>query len=443
MNPALITLLVLVSILLIIALTTRFRLHAFAALFIVSLLLAAVTLPSASIVSALKEGFGNTMGSIGFLIIFGAMIGVILDRTGATLSIAGFILSKTGEKRSPVALGLTGFLTGLPIFCDSGFIVLSGLARSLSRKSAISMTFMATVLATSLYSVHCLIPPHPGALAAAGMVNANIGLLIIAGILFAVPGAVSAYIWSAWASRKFNAGAPAAGSDTEVDPRQSLPPVLLSFLPIALPLFLITAKSAAVLLDKEENAMIRMMLELPGEPVIALFAGVLCALLLLKRKSIGEMNSVMADAILKAGPILIITAAGGMFGMVIRSTGAGEILGEKLAGSGIGLLIPFLIAAIMKTAQGSSTVAIITSASIVAPMLGTLSLGSEWGRVLALLSMGAGSMIASHANDSYFWVVTNFSDIKVRDTLKIYSTSTIIMGVVVFACIWLVSLFIL
>lgn len=443
MNPALIPLLVLISIILIIALTTRFRLHAFTALFIVSLLLAAVTLPAGSIVSTLKEGFGSTMASIGFLIIFGAMIGVILDRTGATLSIAGYILSKTGEKRSPVALGLTGFITGLPIFCDSGFIVLSGLARSLSRKSSLSMPFMATVLATSLYSVHCLIPPHPGALAAAGMLNANIGWLITAGILFAIPGAISAYLWSAWASRKFNAATPSSGKDEEVLHRESLPPVFLSLLPIAVPLLLITAKSAAVLLDTGGKSLISKVLELPGEPVIALFIGVLFALLLLKHRSIADMNSVFADAIHKAGPILIITAAGGMFGMVIRSTGAGEILGERLAGSGIGLLIPFLVAVIMKTAQGSSTVAIITSASIVAPMLETLGLGSEWGRVLALLSMGAGSMIASHANDSYFWVVTNFSEIKAGDTLRVYTTSTIVMGIVVFAFIWMVSLFVL
>ncbi len=443
MNPALISLLVLISILLIIALTTKFRVHAFIALFIVSLLLAAVTLPPDSIIRTMKEGFGSTMASIGFLIIFGAMIGVILDRTGGTLSIAGYILSKTGEKRSPVALGITGFITGLPIFCDSGFIVLSGLAKSLSRKSAVSMPFMATVLATSLYSVHCLIPPHPGALAAAGMVNANIGYLIVAGILFAIPGAVSAWLWSAWASRKFKASSPSPDITAADSTPQKLPPVLLSFLPIAVPLLLITARSLTGLIDPDGESLITKIFELPGEPVIALFIGVVFSLLLLKHKSIEGMNSVFADAVLKAGPILIITAAGGMFGMVIRSTGVGEILGEQLAGSSIGLLIPFLVAVIMKTAQGSSTVAIITAASIVEPMLALLGLGSEWGRVLAMLSMGAGSMIASHANDSYFWVVTNFSDIKVGDTLRIYTTSTIVMGTVVFACVWLVSLFVL
>ncbi|MFZ2340093.1 MAG: GntP family permease [Bacteroidales bacterium] len=443
MNPALISLLVLISIILIIALTTKFRIHAFIALFIVSLLLAAVTLPAGSIIATMKEGFGTTMASIGFLIIFGAMIGVILDRTGGTLSIAGYILSKTGEKRSPLALGITGFITGLPIFCDSGFIVLSGLAKSLSRKSAVSMPFMATVLATSLYSVHCLIPPHPGALAASGMVNANIGYLIVAGILVAIPGAVSAWLWSSRATRKFKASSPSPDIAEADNLSLTLPHVLLSILPIAVPLLLITAKSLAGLFDPDGESIMTKIFELPGEPVIALFIGVLFSLLLMKHKSIAGMNSVFADAILKAGPILIITAAGGMFGMVIRSTGIGEILGEQLAGSGIGLVIPFMVAVIMKTAQGSSTVAIITAASIVAPMLEMLGLGSEGGRVLAMLSMGAGSMIASHANDSYFWVVTNFSDIKVGETLRVYTTSTIVMGTVVFACVWLVSLFVL
>jgi GntP family gluconate:H+ symporter len=155
------------------------------------------------------------------------------------------------------------------------------------------------------------------------------------------------------------------------------------------------------------------------------------------------MNSLFTDAIVKAGPILIITAAGGMFGMVIKSTGIGEILGKSLTGTSMGLLVPFLIAVVMKTAQGSSTVAIITTASFVVPMLTMLGLGSEWGKLLAMLAMGSGSMIASHANDSYFWVVTNFGEIKVNDTLKVYTTSTIVMGVTVFACVWVFSLFVL
>jgi GntP family gluconate:H+ symporter len=132
-----------------------------------------------------------------------------------------------------------------------------------------------------------------------------------------------------------------------------------------------------------------------------------------------------------------------MFGMVIKATGTGEAMGKLLAGTSIGLVVPFLIAVIMKTAQGSSTVAIITTASFVAPMLSMLGLDSEWGRLLVMLSMGAGSMIVSHANDSYFWVISNFSDIEPDTTLKVYSSSTIIMGIVVFSCVWITSLIVL
>ena len=443
MNAALISLLVLISIMLIIILTTRLKLHAFISLFIVSLLLAFTTLPAGTIIKTIKEGFGNTMASIGFLIILGAMIGIALDRTGGTKSIAGYILSKTGEKRSAAALGITGFITGLPIFCDSGFIILSGLSKAFSRKSGIVMPFMATVLACSLYSVHCLIPPHPGALAAAGILDANIGYLIILGVLFAIPGALAAFFWSRWITRRNTIVQPVQNEPIENLPPEALPPVFLSFLPIVAPLLLITVKSLAGLIDKSGESLLSKIFYFPGEPVIALFIGVILSLLLLKKKTIKEMNSLFTDAIVKAGPILIITAAGGMFGMVIKSTGIGEIMGKSLTGTSIGLLVPFLIAVVMKTAQGSSTVAIITTASFVAPMLTMLGLDTEWGKLLTMLAMGSGSMIASHANDSYFWVVTNFGEIKVNDTLKVYTTSTIVMGITVFLCVWVFSLFVL
>jgi GntP family gluconate:H+ symporter len=443
MDSLLISLLVLISIILIIVLTTRLKLHAFIALFIVSLFLALTTLPVSTVINTIRDGFGSTMGSIGFLIIFGAMIGVILDRTGGTFSIARYILSKTGEKRSAVAMGITGFITGLPIFCDSGFIILSGLAKSFSRRSKIAMPFMATVLATSMYSIHCLIPPHPGALAAAGMTGANIGYLIIAGIFFAVPGAFAAYFWSRFISKRNNILYTSEESIVDKLYPEDLPPVYLSFLPIVIPLLLITFKSITGLFDKTGDSIFAKIFYFPGEPVIALFIGVLFALLLIRKKNIAEMNILFSDAILKAGPILIITAAGGMFGMVIRSTGVGQSMGKLLAGTGLGLLVPFLIAAVMKTAQGSSTVAIITAASFVVPVIPVLGLDSEWGKLMAMLAMGSGSMIISHANDSYFWVVTNFSEVKVNNILKVYTTSTLVMGITVFATIWLFSLFVL
>jgi len=443
MSLVTVSILVAISIIAIIVLTSTLKLKAFIALFLVSLFLAFTTLPPGTIIATIKEGFGNTMASIGFLIIFGAMIGITLDKTGATLSIANYILSKTGEKRSAQALGITGFITGLPIFCDSGYIILSGLAKSFSSKSKIAMPFMATVLATSLYSVHCLIPPHPGALAAAGILDVNVGNLIMVGILFAVPGALAAWFWSKLMIKNKNYK-PAAetGPDNFIE-HKNLPPTFLSFLPIVVPLLLITTRSLISLFDKDGISLLYKIFRFPGEPVLALAIGVVIALLLLKKKSIESMNSVFSEAIEKAGPILIVTAAGGMFGMVIKATGIGEEAGKMLAGTGAGLLIPFLIAAVMKTAQGSSTVAIITTASFVVPMLQMLGLGSEWGKMLAMLAMGAGSMIVSHANDSYFWVISNFAGLDVNTTLKVYSSSTLVMGIVVFICVWGASLFLL
>ncbi|NSW95124.1 MAG: GntP family permease, partial [Bacteroidales bacterium] len=220
------------------------------------------------------------------------------------------------------------------------------------------------------------------------------------------------------------------------------PSTLLSFLPIVVPLILITIKSLATLTDKSGTGLITRLFQIPGEPIIALSTGAVFSLLLLKEKSVASFNSVFNEAIMKAGPILIVTAAGGMFGMVIKSTGIGETMGRFLAGTNAGLAIPFLIAVLLKTAQGSSTVAIITSASFVYPMLPSLGLDTEWGRMFGMLAMGAGSMVISHANDSYFWVVTNFSGLETNTTLRVYSTSTLIMGITVFAFIWLTSLLI-
>jgi len=443
MSTTAVSLLVIISIIAIIIFTSKFKLNAFIALFIVSLFLAFATLPATTVIATIKDGFGSTMASIGFLIILGAIIGITLDKTGGTVSIANYIISKTGEGRSAQALGITGFISGLPIFCDSGFIILSGIAKSLSSKSKLAMPFMATVLACSLYSVHCLIPPHPGALAAAGIINVNIGLLILIGTLFAIPAVIAAFFWSRWITTGKNyppAEIPASG---QASGKEYLPPVFLSFLPIVVPLILITIRSLLNLIDQDKSSLVTKIFNIAGEPVIALSIGVLLALLLIRGKSVKTINAIISEAIEKAGPILIITAAGGMFGMVIKSTGTGEALGKLLAGSSIGILVPFLIAVVMKTAQGSSTVAIITTASFIGPMLALLGLDSEWGRILAMLSMGAGSMVISHANDSYFWVITKFSEIDPSITLKVYSSSTIVMGSVVLFLVWITSFFVL
>ena len=435
-----ISVLVLLSIVLIIILTSVVKLNAFVSLFVVSLLLAITSLPEHNVVDILKQGFGNTIASIGFLIIFGAIIAVVLDKTGGAISIANYILSKTGQAKAATAMGVTGFVAGMPIFCDSGFIILSGLAKSFSSKAKIALPFVAFVLATSLYSVHCLIPTHPGALAAAGILNANLGHLILFGTLFAIPSSITAFFWIKWRTRNHvDEPTTTTTGNQPLEEEKDLPSVFFSLLPIVAPLILIALASLLNVFNfNDTNLLVKALLFL-GQPIIALLVGVLFSLILLTSKRIESLNAVFESAIEKAGPILIVTAAGGMFGLVIKETGIGLAAGEFLLATGLGVAVPFLIAFLLKTAQGSSTVAIITAASFVAPMLPALGLETETGKLLAMLSMGAGSMMISHANDSYFWVVSRFSGVNMNTTLRVYSSATVVMGVTVFLCVLIAS----
>ena len=436
-----ISILVLAAIVLIIVLTTFLRLNAFASLFIVSLLLAVVALPGKDVIAIMKDGFGATMGSIGFLIIFGAIIAVVLERSGGAESIATYMLSKTGKDKAASALGVTGFITGFPIFCDSGFIIMSGLAKTFSARANVALPFLAIVLATSLYSVHCLIPTHPGSLAAAGIIDVNLGKLILAGLIFAIPAAIAAFFWTKWRTTK-DTVAEKPVPDSSEEERKELPSVGVSLLPVVVPLALIALDSLIKVFGVSENVLVKT-ISFAGQPVIALLIGVLLSFLLLKSKNIKSINQVLETAIEKAGPILIITAAGGMFGLVIKETGVGAYMGEILVKTGLGLAVPFLIAAILKTAQGSSTVAIITAASFVVPMLPSLGLDSENGKLLTMIVLSAGSMMVSHPNDSYFWVVTRFSGIDLNTTLKVYTPATVIMGVTVFILAFASSFFLI
>jgi GntP family gluconate:H+ symporter len=434
--------LILAAIILIIVLTSWLKINAFLSLFLVSLVLALLVLPFPEVVPALKKGFGDTMASIGLIIVFGAVIGVTLDFTGATVSMASYILSKTGNKNASLAMSITGFITGLPIFCDSGFIVLSGLNKSLTAKSKSNPVFMATVLACSLYSVHCLIPPHPGATAAAGIIGANIGNLVLIGIAVAMPSSAAGYCWARFMTKRFSIKTDTdLVKETEDSTTLSLPSPGKSFLPILVPLLLITGKSLIGFLFPGSTSWITQIIGLAGDPVIALFLGIFLAFILLPVFNRKTINHILSVSIEKAGPIIIITAAGGIFGAIIKATGTGEQAGAFLTQTRLGLLIPFLLTFILKTAQGSSTVAIITAASIMAPMLDNMGFPGETGKLLVMLAMGAGSMMVSHANDSYFWVITNFSKIEADDTLKVYSTATVVMGLTAFVVVLVLSLF--
>ena len=433
------TVYVAVSILAIIILTSRLKVNAFASLFIVSFILAVLTIPFEQIVATLKTGFGNTMASISFIIIFGAIIAVVLEKTGGAFSIANYIYTKAGKQRAPLAMALTGFIPGLTIFCDTGFIILSGVAKTFSARSKMAMPMIAAILGCSLYSVHCLVPTHPGALAAAETLHVNIGNLIVAGILFAIPALIAAFFFIKFIVKGKNY----APSDVNVDNIEhgKLPPVGLALLPVLLPIVLITVSSLLKSLSADNTSGVFSVIHFFGEPTIALLTGVLCSFILIRKtKSKITFNDIIDNAITKSGVILIITAAGGMFGLIIKETGVAGELGKILGETNIGLLVPFIIAVILKTAQGSSTIAIITTAAVIEPMLAHFGLNTEPGRLFATLAMGAGSMVASHANDSFFWVVTKFSNIEADISLKVYSSATIVMGITAFIIIWTVSL---
>jgi GntP family gluconate:H+ symporter len=423
----------------IILLTAKYRVHALFALFLACFVTGlGVQLSVADIITAMKDGFGNIMKSLGFIIVLGTTLGVLLEFTGSTRVMAAFILKMVGEKYAAVAMSLTGFIVGLPIFCDSGYIVLSGLNQSLAKRTGISVVIMAASLATGLYAVHCLIPPHPGATAAAGAIGADFGKLMLTGIGVAIPAAVAGGWWARYAGRKLPV---VQHTFTEGAAESPAPPVWLAFLPVVVPILLI-ALGAFTSIEKDGSSWFRIF-HILGDPVLALSAGVLLAFTGGRGWTRQTTGKLLQEAAEKAGGILVIIGAGGAFGAVLAAAKIGEHVSAAVPLGSLGIVFPFLLTALLKTAQGSSTVAIITAASIVQPLLPALGLDTETGRILCILALGGGSMTISHANDAYFWVISRFSGLDMRTMLKVYSVATLWMGLVTILVVYLLSLFLL
>ncbi len=437
------------GITLIVVLTARYKVHAFFALLISCLVVGlGVGLPLDNVIATAKDGFGNIMKSLGLIIVLGTTLGVLLEYTGSTRVMANYILKKVGERRAPLAMSLTGFIVGMPIFCDSGFIVLSGLNKSLAARSRMPIVIMSVSLATGLFSIHCMIPPHPGAAAAAGVIGVEYGRLILFGILVAVPAAIAGYVWARVAGRGEALvvgadGAAAVSVDGEVATKQDKqkgPGVLLSFLPVVVPIVLIAFKSFFSIEHAGTIPGLSILLSL-GDPVVALLIGIVLAFTGSRHWTQDSLGELLGDAVEKAGGILVIIGAGGAFGAILAATKMGDRLSDILPLSSLGILFPFLLTAVLKTAQGSSTVAIITAASIVKPLLPALGLASGNGPLFCVLSMGAGSMLLSHANDAYFWVITRFSGLDMKTMLKVYTIATGFMGLTAYLAVYILSRF--
>ena len=431
----------LIGVAVIILLTARYHVHPFFALMIACIVVGlGVQMPVPEIIGTMKDGFGNVMKSLGLIIVLGTALGILLEHTGSTTVIANYILKRTGERRAPLAMSITGFIVGLPIFCDSGYIVLSGVNQSLARSARVSMVVMATSLATGLYSVHCLIPPHPGAAAAASLLAVDYGKLILIGIIVAIPATMAGYFWARYTGKKFTDQESAEEKREET--KKEFPSVLKAILPVIIPILLIALRSFLINDKIEYNYWVSMLFSL-GDPVIALSVGVLLALNCKRSWTRNSLSKLLQEAAEKAGGILVIIGAGGSFGAILAATKIGQHFSESLALGSLGLFFPFLLTAILKTAQGSSTVAIITSSSIILPLLPALGLADGYGPLIAVLSMGAGSMMISHANDAYFWVIAKFSGLEMKTMLRSYSIATILMGLISLLMIYLLSLFLL
>ena len=419
------------SVIIIIFLTVRLKLHPFIALLLVALLYGfAAGMPSADIIKSVNEGFGNTLGGIGLIIILGIIIGAFLENSGGAYAIAEKVLKIIGKDRVPMAMGLIGWFVSIPVFADSGFLLLSPLNRSLSKKAKISLAGSAIALALGLTASHTMVPPTPGPIAAAGILEADLGLVLAVGIPISLVALIVGIIFARKFVAKTYIDPNPQISDEELRKRsENAPGALKSSLPVIVPILLIVIRSFIKAIDGLDGVLIDFVLFI-GEPFIALLIGVFLALLLPKKleKEMLSTTGWVGKSLSDAASIILITGAGGIFGKVLQNSGIADVLGDTLAGLNLSIWLPFILAAAIKTAQGSSTVALITTASIMAPLMDKLGFADSLEKAMVVIAIGAGSAVVSHANDSFFWVVTQMSGMDVRMGYRMQSLGTFVLG---------------
>lgn len=421
------------AIVFIILAIVRWRVHPFLALLLTAIgfgLLAGM--PVSEVTGSITQGFGNTVGAVGPLIVVGVMIGTLLEISGGAFALAERVLKWIGEKRVTWGMALAGFITSIPVFGDSTFIILQSLNRALTKRAGLSLAGTVVALAAGLTASHCLVPPTPGPIAAAELLGADLGLVIAWGIVIGLVALVPPVLFAQRVAAK-----------TWIDPAPDLdeaairaitaraPGAFKSSLPIIVPLLLIVVKSFNDYLGVIQGGTAQAVIDFAGTPVIALLLGLGCALLLPAERSLSvlSVDGPVGKALGTAAVIIVITGGGGIFGMMLRNAGVAEMLRDLLGGATLGLWLPFIVAAAIRVAQGSATVAIVTTAALVAPLLGELGIDSELGKVLAVLAIGAGSAVFSHANDSGFWVITQLSNMTVAQGYRLHTVATGILGI--------------
>ncbi|MGG0655211.1 GntP family permease [Rummeliibacillus pycnus] len=441
---------ILIGVLFIVFATAKLKLHPFLALIIAAFFVGIASgMPLLDVVKNINEGFGGLMTNIGIVIIAGTIIGVILEKSGAAYRMAEVVLRILGEKRPQLAMSIIGYIVSIPVFCDSGFIILSSLQKSLAKRAKVKVASMAVALATGLYATHTLVPPTPGPIAAAGNIGATdyLGTIILVGLIVAIPATIVGYFWAVKVGTKIDVPADqeeALDYDEVIKSFGKMPSTFKVFLPIVLPIVLIGIGSVAALTLDDKSGLTHF-LQFIGSPSVALLFGVLASFLLLPELSEVTLNDWIGESLKEAAPILLITGAGGAFGTIIKNTGVADILQSMdlgaLSQGVLFLLVPFIIAAALKSAQGSSTAALVITSSLIAPMLPTLGIEGALPLSLVVMAVGAGAMTVSHVNDSFFWVVTQFSGMKVTDAYKAQTMATLLQGIttiIVTMIIWVI-----
>ncbi|MGX5710361.1 GntP family permease [Brucella lupini] len=439
------------AVLLLLLLIIRFRVHAFVALIIVSLLTALATgIPAGNILTTITSAFGSTLGGVALLVGLGAMLGRLLEISGGAQALADDLIRRFGEKRAPMAFGIASLIFGFPIFFDAGLVVMLPVVFTVARRLKGSLLLYGIPVAAAFSVMHVFVPPHPGPVAASELLGADVGLLILVGIVVVIPvWFIAGHLFGAWIGKKivlpipdsFDAG---KNGEEAVNPPSSGLVMLLLLLPLVL-IFINTGLDFAraqgwVSADANWYQLARMI----GSTPVALLISVLVASYVLgprRGRDAASVERILDSALGPVCSIILITGAGGMFGGVLRASGIGDALSNAFADTGLPVIVAgFLIATILRVAQGSATVALITAAGLIQPAVQAAGYhGLETAAVV--IALAAGSVMLSHVNDSGFWLVGRFFNMDVKTTLKTWTVLETLIGLLGFgmACIlfWL------
>ncbi|UNX55131.1 GntP family permease [Georgenia sp. TF02-10] len=430
------------AIALILILVIGFRMHAFLTLILVSLLTAFVTgIPAGNIVDTLIQSFGGTLGSVALLIGLGAMLGKMVEHSGGARVLAEKMVDIFGEKRAQFGLGLASLIMGFPIFFDAGLVVMLPIIFAVARRLGNNVLLYGMPAAAAFSVMHVFVPPHPGPVAATDLYGANIGIVLLVGIIIAFPlWYVSGYLWGTFVGRRYVLPVPALFGSTDEDQPKNPPSVGTVIAVLLLPLLLIFLNTGLDFLDTagvvDGEATWVQVLTVIGSAPVALLISVLVATWVLGRRR-GE-NGTALEKVLDSslGPVcsvILITGAGGMFGGVLRTSGIGDALADSLGNIGLPVIVAaYIIAVVLRLAQGSATVALVTAAGLMAPAVAAGDY-SALQIVAITLATAAGSVFGSHVNDSGFWLVGRLMGMDVKTTLKTWTVQQALESVLGFA----------